>query len=99
VAHITGGGIPGNLVRALPEGLDALVGRSALPVPQIFTEIQRHGGVSDEEMSRVFNMGIGMILIVEADGADAVLTSLEASGHDCAPVGVVVPGSRNVVLS
>ena len=99
IAHITGGGIPGNLVRALPEGVDALVGRAALPVPRIFTEIQRLGNVSDEEMSRVFNLGVGMIMIVDAEGADAVLESLEASGHDCAPVGVVVPGTRQVVLS
>jgi phosphoribosylformylglycinamidine cyclo-ligase len=64
-AHITGGGIPGNLPRALPEGLDYRLERGAWDVPAIFAEIQERGRVSDEEMFGTFNMGIGMVLVME----------------------------------
>jgi len=64
-AHITGGGIPGNLTRALPVGLDYRLERGAWQVPPIFREIQERGRVSDEEMFGTFNMGIGMILVMD----------------------------------
>jgi len=64
-AHITGGGIPGNLTRALPAGLDYRLDRGAWQVPPIFREIQERGQVSDEEMFGTFNMGIGMILVLD----------------------------------
>ncbi len=64
-AHITGGGIPGNLPRALPEGLAAVVRKSAWRPNPIFQEIQRRGPVSDDEMWGTFNMGIGMILVLD----------------------------------
>jgi phosphoribosylformylglycinamidine cyclo-ligase len=64
LAHVTGGGIPGNLPRVLPEGLGATVDRSAWPVPPIFSALQESGGVAREEMDRVFNMGVGMIAVV-----------------------------------
>ena len=64
-AHITGGGIPGNLTRALPPGLDYRLERGAWQVPPIFREIQERGRVSDEEMFGTFNMGIGMILVLD----------------------------------
>ncbi len=60
IAHITGGGITGNLARVLPSKLDAVVLRSSWEPPRIFDELQRHGEVTDEEMARVFNLGIGM---------------------------------------
>ena len=64
----------------LPEHIDAVVDRSGLAVPSIFTEIARLGSVAPEEMDRVFNMGVGMILSVDAVAADDVLRSLGASG-------------------
>jgi phosphoribosylformylglycinamidine cyclo-ligase len=64
-AHITGGGIPGNLTRALPRGLDYRLERGAWQVPAIFREIQERGRVSDEEMFGTFNMGIGMIVVMD----------------------------------
>jgi len=64
-AHITGGGIPGNLQRVLPPGLDYRLDRGAWQVPAIFGEIKERGRVSDEEMFGTFNMGIGMILVME----------------------------------
>jgi len=64
-AHITGGGIPGNLPRCLPDGLGAVLDRRAWDVPAIFGEIQRRGHVSDDEMLGTFNMGLGMMLVIE----------------------------------
>ena len=66
-AHITGGGIPGNLARALPEGLAAVVRRSAWRPNPIFEEIRRRGRVSDDEMWGTFNMGVGMILVMDPE--------------------------------
>jgi phosphoribosylformylglycinamidine cyclo-ligase len=96
VAHITGGGIPGNLNRVLPAGADAVVERSSWQAPQIFDELARLGAVDPDEMLRVFNCGIGMILVVEPSGVDAVIGALAAHGHDARVVGAVVPGSGQV---
>lgn len=71
LCHVTGGGIPGNLRRVLPEGLGAVVDTDTFTVPGIFRLLQEHGGVSEAEMWRVFNMGAGM-LAVAADGQSAV---------------------------
>ena len=63
-AHITGGGLPGNVARVLPAGCDAVFRRGSWPVPPIFGEIQRRGEIPDDEMARVFNLGIGMVAVV-----------------------------------
>ncbi len=84
-AHITGGGIPGNLPRALPDGLGAVLDRSKWSVPPIFTEIQKRGRVSDDEMWNTFNMGLGMILVCDpnaARGARVVGEVVEQTGPD-----------------
>ena len=98
VAHITGGGIPGNLPRALPDGLRAVVERGTWAVPQIFAEVQRLGKVEDEEMLRVFNLGLGMVVMVSADGIDVALEALRGGGLDPVVVGRVGPGPRGVDL-
>lgn len=76
IAHITGGGIPGNLPRILPAGLGARVNRASWRVPAIFRLIQERGGIDEEEMYRTFNMGLGLVLAVAAEDADAVLAHL-----------------------
>jgi phosphoribosylformylglycinamidine cyclo-ligase len=91
-AHITGGGLPGNVARVLPAGCDAVVRRGTWPVPPVFGEIQRRGGVSDDEMLRVFNLGIGMVAVVPADAVDRALGVL----GEAAVVGAVEHGSGNV---
>jgi phosphoribosylformylglycinamidine cyclo-ligase len=96
VAHVTGGGIPGNLNRVLTESLDAVVDRSTWEVPRIFGEIQRLGQVSDEEMAKVFNMGIGMVAVVPADEVHASLDALRTAGHRAVQIGRVEPGSGRV---
>ncbi|MGO9342484.1 MAG: phosphoribosylformylglycinamidine cyclo-ligase [Acidimicrobiales bacterium] len=97
-AHITGGGIPGNLVRAMPEACIAVVDTSRWDEPRIFEEIRRLGPVDDTEMQRVFNLGIGMVLVVAADAADEVERAVEAEGIECVVVGRVDSGTRGVRL-
>jgi phosphoribosylformylglycinamidine cyclo-ligase len=92
-AHITGGGIVGNVPRALPEGLGAVLRRSAWEEPRIFEEIRRLGGVDEDEMDRVFNRGIGMALVVDASGVDGVLLALAGAGRPSAVIGEVTAGS------
>jgi phosphoribosylformylglycinamidine cyclo-ligase len=94
-AHITGGGLPGNVVRILPPGCDAVIRRGAWPVPPVFTEIQRRGDVSDEEMARVFNLGIGMVAVVPA----AVAAEATALLGDALVIGEIAPGSGRVRLT
>lgn len=90
MAHITGGGIPGNLSRVLPKGLKATLETGSWPVPAIFTEIQRQGEVSDREMLDVFNMGAGYLLVLaEADLAAA----RDAAGETLHVIGRIQPGS------
>jgi phosphoribosylformylglycinamidine cyclo-ligase len=94
-AHITGGGIVGNLPRALPAGLGAELDRSTWAEPPIFAEIARLGGVAEDEMDRVFNRGVGMALVLEPDAADSALAALAdyQSGAGAAVIGRVVAGS------
>ena len=76
IAHITGGGLPGNVTRILPEGLAARLDKSTWEVPPIFRFIQKRGNIAEEEMWRVFNMGLGMVLAVEQSNVDAVRAAL-----------------------
>jgi phosphoribosylformylglycinamidine cyclo-ligase len=79
LAHITGGGLVENIPRALPEGISAVLQKSAWPMPPLFSWLQQHGGVAEAEMHRVFNCGIGMTVIVaEADAAAAMRLLTEA---------------------
>jgi phosphoribosylformylglycinamidine cyclo-ligase len=93
LAHVTGGGFPGNLPRVLPEGLGARLRRSAWEVPPIFRLIQGGGKVSDEEMFRTFNMGIGMVVAVAPEDLHEVEHSLERRGEASFVIGSVVAGS------
>ncbi len=93
VAHVTGGGLVGNLPRVLPAGVDAVVDRSTWEVPRVFGEIQRLGSVADDEMVRVFNLGIGMVVVVPADDVGRALALLAESGHRAVEIGRLVPSS------
>jgi phosphoribosylformylglycinamidine cyclo-ligase len=95
-AHITGGGFGGNVPRALPDGMRAVIDRSTWEVPRIFTEIRRLGHVADDEMARVFNLGLGMIVMVAPDRSEAALVALLGAGVDAVVVGRVEPGERGV---
>ena len=97
-AHITGGGIEENLPRALPPGCRAVVERGTWEVPRIFTEIRRLGPVDDAEMARVFNLGLGMVLVVAPDAAGAALAALSGAAVEAVVVGRVAAGDRGVDL-
>jgi phosphoribosylformylglycinamidine cyclo-ligase len=93
LAHVTGGGIPGNLPRILPDGLGALIRRASWEVPPLFRTLSELGRVDEEEMFRVFNMGVGMVAVVRPDGADALLARLQGRGEAAWVVGEVVEGA------
>jgi phosphoribosylformylglycinamidine cyclo-ligase len=98
LSHITGGGIPENLVRVLPATLDARIDRSSWNVPAEFAAVQRHGRVSDDEMFLTFNMGVGMILAVAAGRTDEALDVLRAAGETAWVIGDTVAGEGRVRL-
>jgi len=89
VAHITGGGFPGNVPRVLPKGVQARIDPSRWPRPPIFGWLQRRGGISDDEMLRVFNCGIGMVLIVPAEEASDILDRVLALGERAYRIGEI----------
>ncbi len=98
MAHITGGGLPGNVNRALADDTDARIELKSWTIPPIFDFLQQHGNVERDEMFRVFNMGIGYVLIVRPTFADAVVRRLHKYGEDARIIGEVVKGSGNVQL-
>jgi phosphoribosylformylglycinamidine cyclo-ligase len=81
MAHITGGGITGNVPRVLPDNVTAVIEKSAWTLPPLFQWLQREGNVADDEMHRVFNCGIGMVVVVAAADADKAKGELTASGE------------------
>jgi phosphoribosylformylglycinamidine cyclo-ligase len=91
-AHVTGGGIPGNLVRVLPDRCDGVVRHGTWEEPRVFAEIQRAGDVADDEMEHVFNLGLGMLAVVAGDAAEKAVDVVRASGHDAWIVGEIVDG-------
>jgi len=98
-AHITGGGIVGNVARILTPKLDAHIDMESFVTPQIFFEIQRRGRVHADEMVRVFNCGLGMVVALDAKVADAATSLARAEGISAMVVGSVRSGNGEVVLS
>jgi phosphoribosylformylglycinamidine cyclo-ligase len=98
IAHITGGGIPGNLVRILPEGCRAVVTRGRWPVPPVFELIQKRGRVADDEMFGTFNMGLGLLLVVPAGEGERVVAHLARLGERPWIVGEITSGLRGVEI-
>ncbi|MEV0425081.1 phosphoribosylformylglycinamidine cyclo-ligase [Micromonospora sp. NPDC050495] len=98
LAHVTGGGIPGNLVRVLPEHVDAVVNRSTWKPQPVFDLIQSKGRIEDPEMEATFNMGVGMFAIVSAEDADRALATLTGRGVDAWQAGEIIEGSGNVQM-
>jgi phosphoribosylformylglycinamidine cyclo-ligase len=98
-AHITGGGIVGNVARILTPDLDALIDMESFETPQIFFEIQRRGRVHADEMVRVFNCGLGMVVALDSSAADAAISIACDNGIVAMIVGSVTSGAGEVVLS
>ncbi|HEY9229679.1 MAG TPA: phosphoribosylformylglycinamidine cyclo-ligase [Gemmatimonadaceae bacterium] len=99
MAHITGGGIPGNLNRALPPDVDAIVDTSTWQIPNLFRQLERGGGVDRAEMFRAFNMGVGMVVIAPESVAAEVVQSSRAAGTHAWRLGHVTNGSGQVLLT
>jgi phosphoribosylformylglycinamidine cyclo-ligase len=99
MAHITGGGLTDNLPRILPEGCAVEIDPGAWRMPPIFSLIQEGGHVSDTEMRRTFNLGVGMILVVSESDVEGVRKALERRGEKAPMIGSVVPGDRRVIYS
>ena len=98
MAHITGGGLVGNIPRVLPDDCDAVIEKSSWSVLDIFSYLQKLGPVQEEEMFRVFNMGIGYILAVEADYADQIAANIAESGEKVYKIGTIEKGEKKVIL-
>ncbi|PYO77377.1 MAG: phosphoribosylformylglycinamidine cyclo-ligase [Gemmatimonadetes bacterium] len=96
LAHITGGGIAGNLVRILPEGCEAVIDARAWRWPPVFRVLRRAGAVSLGEMRRVFNLGIGMIAVSARDDTEAVIAAAKRAAVEAWIIGEVRPGTRAV---
>ncbi len=96
MAHITGGGLTDNVPRVLPKETHALVRMGSWEIPELFLALQKFGEVSDEEMLRVFNMGIGMVLVVDPEGLADLLAQLRDAGQRAFPIGSVGEGGQGV---
>ena len=96
LAHITGGGLEENLDRILPKSVDVMIDPSAWQAPAIFRWLQDVGSVETSEMRRVFNLGIGMAIVVSEFYAPSVCSQINDLGIECRPIGQVVPGSGKV---
>ena len=98
LAHITGGGIQGNLNRILPPALDAAVDLSMLRIPEIFRVIRGEGSVPDEDMLRTFNLGVGLAAVCAPDGSEEIIRHLADQGCPTHRIGEVIGGSGSVKL-
>jgi phosphoribosylformylglycinamidine cyclo-ligase len=96
LAHITGGGIPGNLVRVLPQGAEAVIEERSWPIPPLFQLLQSAGGVSTDEMRDVFNLGIGLIAVLPAGEVDAAVRAATSAGVRTWRIGDVRAGRTGV---
>jgi phosphoribosylformylglycinamidine cyclo-ligase len=96
LAHVTGGGISGNLVRILREGIQARLDRGSWERPPLFRMIQESGKVPEEDMLRTFNLGVGFAIVTRPDQAAGVIAELEGEGEQCWKLGEIVSGPRGV---
>ena len=98
IAHITGGGMIENIPRVLPEGVSVQINKESWPKPPIFSLIQKEGKISDEEMYRTFNMGIGMALVVPDGEAKKILEELRLIKCDSCLIGKVIKGNKQIII-
>lgn len=96
IAHITGGGIPGNLIRILPEGVEAVIDCGSWTIPPLFQLIQRGGQVADDEMREVFNLGVGLIVAAPASAVEVLTRAAAAAGVETWVMGEIHAGETRV---
>ena len=98
LAHITGGGLPSNVIRVIPDGCRAVIERSRWEVPHVFNVLQRIGGIPSADMFRTFNMGIGFTAVVAEEDVDTTLKAFETSEQDATVIGRIIEGDRGVEI-
>jgi phosphoribosylformylglycinamidine cyclo-ligase len=98
MAHITGGGLVGNIPRVLPKDCNAVIKRASWPTHKIFSFLQNAGPIEEREMYRVFNMGIGFVLIVAEDFANSIAKKLTRFGEKVYRIGRITTGTDKVTL-
>ncbi len=99
ISHITGGGFYDNIPRALPEGVGVRIRKGSWPVPAVFKKIQQRGSVDETEMFRTFNMGVGMVLVLDPKSAPRALSILGDLGQKAWIIGDLVEGNKSVALT
>ena len=98
LAHITGGGLTDNIPRILPEGTAVKIEKGSWNIPPLFDLLRRLGNVSDSEMYRTFNMGVGIVIVCSSDDAETIRTHLRNQRETCYEIGNVVSGNREVLI-
>jgi len=98
LAHITGGGLPGNVSRILPEGTGAVIERKSWEVPEVFSVIQDLGSIADQEMFRAFNMGIGFVAVAPEGDVEKIMRAFIIHNHDASVIGRIVEGDGSVEI-
>jgi phosphoribosylformylglycinamidine cyclo-ligase len=98
LAHITGGGLTDNIPRILPDGTAVKIEKESWPIPPLFELMRRLGNVSEGEMYRTFNMGVGMVIVCSRDDAETIQSHLKTRGEACYEIGSVVSGNREVSI-
>lgn len=96
MAHITGGGIPGNIPRVLPEGTRAVIWDGSWPEPPVFKLIRERGGVPEDDMRSTFNMGVGFVIVMDEEFAREALKKLDKMGYTSCIIGIVKAGEKGV---
>ena len=99
ISHITGGGFYENIPRSIPDGFCAKIDKAAVKIPPIFKLLQEKGNIPERDMFNTFNMGVGMILIVSKETADAALNALNAAGEDAYIIGEIDRGEDKLCLA
>ena len=99
IAHITGGAFYGKISRILPQNLDACINKNSWKIPKIFKLIQNKGSIPEHEMYRTFNMGIGMVLVVQADSVSRIKSELVKFNLRSMVMGEIIKGNKKVVIS
>ena len=98
VSHITGGGFYENIPRCIPDGLCAKIDKAAIRTPAVFGLLQAKGGIDEHDMFNTFNMGVGMVVVVSPETAEAALGALRAEGIDAYVCGEIVTGEEKISL-
>ena len=98
ISHITGGGFYENIPRSIPDGLTAVIDKSAVKTPAVFALLQKKGDIPERDMFNTFNMGVGMSIVVPKESADEAVRVLKACGEDAYVIGEITEGSDKIIL-